>query len=679
VAVGGQGSGKTALLEALLGFRFAAGGAGTRRPVVVQAIHDPSAAEPRCRLQNEDDDGFGDPISPAEALGAAVEARAAAWLARAGGDGPPPAVHAKPIVVRAESASCPSLTVIDTPGLAPPAPPGAADPAPGDVAAMVTDLMRPKHRVILLLQEAPAEWSPSPWLGAVREVDPGLSRTVFVGTKLDLVAAAVGARPAGDPYLSAPGAGLPPHVPPFFVALPADPDAAPADRFRELVRRADAGLRPLLRGPGFDEARHGHAVGLASLRHFLEDGLAVRFQEAAPAVLAALAARVAGAEAECAAAEGRLRDAGDPARLRAAALAFAAALGREASRLLAGGAAGDPRGASDAGRTSAEELAEAAAGAAGGGWAGGGEFAGLRLHSRAAFERCLSELRSAPATLPPPRVPEEAVASALLCAGAGAGGGDPAAALARAEARAALAPVLETACARLEGVLRRTLPLALARLRGSAEEAEVRHLPGVRSAVRGAFEARVGELGRRARQHLAHQLELLAGDGAGPEGEALWGHAGARGGKENDGGRGAAEGEGAGREPLAETAGGRGKRGRPEGAGEAHAPRPAKQARGAAEVAEAARGAARAIQEAMLSRHAPATLRTCLLAPAMDGCGLVEALARPAACARDAEAAGVLGGGEAAAALGARAAELRARRDGLRRMAAEFEEVVGLL
>ncbi|RWW89802.1 hypothetical protein BHE74_00001165 [Ensete ventricosum] len=55
VALGGQSDGKSSLLEALLGFRFNVREVemGTRRPLVLQMVHDPSALEPRCRFQPE--------------------------------------------------------------------------------------------------------------------------------------------------------------------------------------------------------------------------------------------------------------------------------------------------------------------------------------------------------------------------------------------------------------------------------------------------------------------------------------------------------------------------------------------------------------------------------------------------------------------------------------------------
>lgn len=53
VAIGGQSDGKSSLLEALLGFRFNVREVemGTRRPLILQMVHDPTALDPRCRFQ----------------------------------------------------------------------------------------------------------------------------------------------------------------------------------------------------------------------------------------------------------------------------------------------------------------------------------------------------------------------------------------------------------------------------------------------------------------------------------------------------------------------------------------------------------------------------------------------------------------------------------------------------
>jgi hypothetical protein len=74
-------------------------------------VHDPTAVEPRCRLQAEDSEEFGAPIYPETAVAEAIREMTEAHLRQTGGT-----VSAKPIVLRAEYAFCPNLTIIDTPG-----------------------------------------------------------------------------------------------------------------------------------------------------------------------------------------------------------------------------------------------------------------------------------------------------------------------------------------------------------------------------------------------------------------------------------------------------------------------------------------------------------------------------------------------------------------------------------
>ncbi len=71
---------------------------GTRRPLIVQMVHDPTAAEPRCRLQDEDTDEYGPPIIPETAVADAIQRRTEDHLRRLGGA----SVSSKPIVMRAE-------------------------------------------------------------------------------------------------------------------------------------------------------------------------------------------------------------------------------------------------------------------------------------------------------------------------------------------------------------------------------------------------------------------------------------------------------------------------------------------------------------------------------------------------------------------------------------------------
>ena len=84
---------------------------GTRRPLIVQMVHDPSAQAPRCRLQDEESDEYGPVIQPESNIADAIRDRTESHLRKLGAT-----VSSKPIVMRAEYAFCPNLTIIDTPG-----------------------------------------------------------------------------------------------------------------------------------------------------------------------------------------------------------------------------------------------------------------------------------------------------------------------------------------------------------------------------------------------------------------------------------------------------------------------------------------------------------------------------------------------------------------------------------
>jgi hypothetical protein len=71
---------------------------GTRRPLIVQMVHDPTAESPRCRLQAEDSEEYGPPITPETAVSEAIMQQTQAHLQQLGNA----AVSAKPIVMRAE-------------------------------------------------------------------------------------------------------------------------------------------------------------------------------------------------------------------------------------------------------------------------------------------------------------------------------------------------------------------------------------------------------------------------------------------------------------------------------------------------------------------------------------------------------------------------------------------------
>ena len=79
---------------------------GTRRPLIVQMVHDPSAVDPRCRLQDEDGDEFG-LVLPETAIADVIRERTEIHLRKIGAT-----VSSKHIVMRAEYAFCPNLTIV---------------------------------------------------------------------------------------------------------------------------------------------------------------------------------------------------------------------------------------------------------------------------------------------------------------------------------------------------------------------------------------------------------------------------------------------------------------------------------------------------------------------------------------------------------------------------------------
>ncbi|KAJ9182914.1 hypothetical protein P3X46_006847 [Hevea brasiliensis] len=281
VALGGQSDGKSSLLEALLGFRFNVCEVemGTRRPLILQMVHDPNAPEPRCRFQ---------PccVSHNNCRYYKITYRGTLKRTKA-------AVSSKSIVMRAEYAHCPNLTIIDTPGFVLKAKKGEPEKTPEAILSMVKSLASPPHRILLFLQQSSLEWCSSLWLDAIREIDPTFRRTIIVVSKFDNRLKEFSDRWEVDHYLSANGY-LGKSTRPFFVALPKDRSTISNDEFRRQISQVDSEiLRRLCEGikGGFDEEKFGTNICFSSLRVYLESELQKRYKEAAPATLALLAQR----------------------------------------------------------------------------------------------------------------------------------------------------------------------------------------------------------------------------------------------------------------------------------------------------------------------------------------------------------------------------------------------------
>ncbi|XP_004141359.1 dynamin-related protein 5A isoform X2 [Cucumis sativus] len=514
VALGGQSDGKSSLLEALLGFRFNVREVemGTRRPLILQMVHDPTALDPRCRFQEEDSEEYGNPVVLASAIADIIKSRTEALLKKTKS-----AVSSKPIVMRAEYAHCPNLTIIDTPGFVLKARKGEPENTPDEILSMVKSLASPPHRILLFLQQSSVEWCSSLWLDSIREIDPAFRRTIVVVSKFDNRLKEFGDRWEVDKYLSASGY-LGDNTHPFFVALPKDRNTVSNDEFRRQISQVDSDvlrhLRDGVKG-GFDEEKYRSYIGFGCLREYLESELQKRYKEAAPATLALLEQRCVEVSSELCRMDSKIQATSDIAHLRRSAMLYTASISNHVSALIEGAADPAPE---QWGKTTLEEQLGSGIGS----WPGvitevKPANSSLRLYGGAAFERVMFEFRCAAYSIECPSVSREKVANILL-AHAGKRGGrgltEAAAEIARAAARSWLAPLLDTACDRLAFVLENLFDLALERNRAYESQNGKKHCNmdgyvGFHAALRHAYNRFLKDLAKQCKQLLRHHLDSV--------------------------------------------------------------------------------------------------------------------------------------------------------------------------
>ncbi|CAA0815983.1 Dynamin-related protein 5A [Striga hermonthica] len=514
VALGGQSDGKSSLLEALLGFRFNVREVemGTRRPLVLQMIHDSNALEPRCRFQEEYSEEYGTAMISSTAIADTIKARTEALLKRTKA-----AVSPKPIVIRVEYAHCPNLTIIDTPGFVLKAKKGEPESTPDEILSMVKTIASPPHRILLFLQQSSVEWCSSLWLDTIREIDPAFRRTIIVVSKFDNRLKEFSDRWEVDRYLSASGY-LGENTRPFFVALPKDRSIVSNDEFRRQIAQVDTGVMSHLREGvkgGYDEEKYKSHIGFGSLRDYLESELQKKYKESTPATLALLEQRCSEVTADLARMDGKLQATSDVTHLRRSAMLHSASLCNHLDSLLDGAADPAPE---QWGKTTEEEKLESGIG----GWPGVSTDtkppnATLRLYGGAAFERVVHEFRCATYSVECPVVSREKVANILL-AHAGRGGSrgvmEAAAEIARAAARSWLTPLLDTACERLAFVLCNLFDIAVERNRSSQpprgqQSGDMEGYVGFHAALRHSYHKFVKDLARDCKQVVRHHLDSV--------------------------------------------------------------------------------------------------------------------------------------------------------------------------
>ncbi|KAM7470435.1 hypothetical protein LguiA_008618 [Lonicera macranthoides] len=292
--VGHQTDGKSALVEALMGFQFnhVGGGTKTRRPITLHMKYNPECESPHCRLLSDSDPSLAQEKSLHQ-IQAYIEAENMRL------ENEPCQFSAREIIIRVEYKYCPNLTIIDTPGLIAAAP-GRKNRALQAQARAVDSLVRAKmqHKefIILCLEDC-NDWSNATTRRVVMQIDPELSRTVVVSTKLDTKIPQFARASDVEVFLSPPASVLDGFMlgdSPFFTSVPSGRVGSghesvyrSNDEFKQAISLREmedvASLEEKL-GRSLSEQERSR-IGVSSLRLFLEELLQKRYMGSVPLII----------------------------------------------------------------------------------------------------------------------------------------------------------------------------------------------------------------------------------------------------------------------------------------------------------------------------------------------------------------------------------------------------------
>ncbi|XP_074280685.1 dynamin-like protein ARC5 [Silene latifolia] len=294
LVVGHQTDGKSALVEALMGFQFnhVGGGTKTRRPITLHMKYNPDCESPLCFLVSDFDPNSLQ-LKSLDAIQAYIEAENKRL------ESEPCQFSSKEIIIKVEYKYCPNLTIIDTPGLTVPAP-ARKNRAPQAQASAVESLVRAKmqHKefIILCLEDC-SDWSNATTRRVVMQIDPELSRTVIVSTKLDTKIPQFARASDVEVFLSPPACTLDGLIlgdSPFFTSVPSGrvgsfPDSVyrSNDEFKKAVcLRETEDISSLEEKLGRQLSKKERSrIGISSLRLFLEELLQKRYIDSVPLII----------------------------------------------------------------------------------------------------------------------------------------------------------------------------------------------------------------------------------------------------------------------------------------------------------------------------------------------------------------------------------------------------------
>lgn len=178
VTLGTQSSGKSSVLESIVGLNFLPRNEGvcTRRPLELRLVHTYDKAPPRAKFEESDKSftDFGEVRNTIQRLTNEVA-------------GARKAIVDKPIILTIYSNTCPDLTLIDLPGITR----IPIDDQPQDIERITKEMayryISDPRTIILCVIPANADMTTSEGLQMARKVDKEGVRTIGVITKIDIM------------------------------------------------------------------------------------------------------------------------------------------------------------------------------------------------------------------------------------------------------------------------------------------------------------------------------------------------------------------------------------------------------------------------------------------------------------------------------------------------------------
>ncbi|KAL9653082.1 hypothetical protein ABK040_006301 [Willaertia magna] len=270
VVVGMQSDGKSSFVEALLGFQFNTVDTqiGTRRPLLLQMINDPSAEKPICYFMKEDKTTeLEEESTPVPSLEKEIRRRTEEVCGKTN-------VSSRPIILRVKYRYCANLTIVDTPGFRK----GETDPLSERIYKCVTSYIKKPNTIIVALEQSTVEWCNTQVRPIIKKYDPNFERTVFVITKFNNRLNQFRDEQETNGYLATDNQ-IKDLSKVFYISLPSGHgtrNLAEEDFKQQLVEVYLKDYKKLCK-VGWDEARFKLNFGFFSLKRYLEKLLNDRY------------------------------------------------------------------------------------------------------------------------------------------------------------------------------------------------------------------------------------------------------------------------------------------------------------------------------------------------------------------------------------------------------------------